>query len=376
MWCRSFVLLPLALIVAGCTGESGAAHKPPTAEEKSRSAAGVQVGAAKEPATPTQPGQEVAPKPVIYSASDLAKVLDCSTLPALEGTRFGYKWAASVSASRPGSIREVSAFYQKTFLARGWELMPYPGKKTTEDSAVLRFGKNGHLVGLACSQFNSEKDKKPQTLLTLNFCGNLDTRTLPSPPGKRVLFASQDITAYLAEDKVADVLSWAVKSLTAQGWQQFTSFLPPVEETDEHRTLTFRKQGYALTVYIGIHPVEKKTHFQYMVSALSHELPTPGEATKVQFDDVKWQMSCEVPGDWKTAADFYQKAMPSLGYKPLSGEAPQPTYWNLRFGTDAGDVINVQVSSKNKQVTKVDIFGVPAAALEAIKRTEQDRSKK
>src|SRR5262249_7505013 len=129
-----------------------------------------------------------------------------------------------------------------------------------------------------------------------------------------------------------------------------------------------RNQGYALTIYVGIHPVEKKTYFQYMVSALSHELPTPGDADKVQFDDAHWQLSCETPGDWKQAAEYYQKAMPALGYKLLPGKTPHPTYCDLRFGTSAGDLITVHVYSKDKQVTQVHIKGIPVAVLEGARR--------
>jgi hypothetical protein len=125
-------------------------------------------------------------------------------------------------------------------------------------------------------------------------------------------------------------------------------------------------------VFIGIHPLHKKTHFQYMVSALGHELPTPPGAAKVQFNDVRWKLSCEVPGDWKAAADFYQKTMPETGYQPLPSEDPRPTYWNLRFGTDAGDLIMVQVSSKDGQVTQVNIDGISAAVLTAIKKRDEE----
>src|SRR5262249_47629554 len=216
-------------------------------------------------------------------------------------------------------------------------------------------------ASLTFNKFDSWEGKGPRTLVDMQFHGNLDARDLPSPTANKVLSASQTVSSYLTDNTVADTLSWALKTLTAQGWQEFTRFGEPVEETDAHRTLTVRKQGYALTIYLGTHPVEKKTYFQYTVTALSHELPTPAEANKVQFDDAKWQLSCELPGDWKPAAEYYQKAMPALGYKPLPGEAPQPTYWNLHFGTDAGDLITVQVLSKDKQVTQVHMKGIPAA---------------
>jgi hypothetical protein len=70
------------------------------------------------------------------------------------------------------------------------------------------------------------------------------------------------------------------------------------------------------------------------------------------------------------AADFYQKAMPATGYQPLPGEDPRHTSWSLRFGTDAGDVIMVQVSSKDGQTTQVHIHGISAAVLAAVKKRD------
>ncbi len=71
------------------------------------------------------------------------------------------------------------------------------------------------------------------------------------------------MTSYVAENTVADALSWVSTALAGQGWQRFTSFDPPTPETDVHRGLKFRKQGYALTIYGGIHPAQKKAYFQY-----------------------------------------------------------------------------------------------------------------
>jgi hypothetical protein len=310
---------------------------------------------------------------VIYPARELAKVLDFSALPAPEGTAIEHKSAARASVQAPGTVSEVTAFYQKNLTSLGWELVPEPDRKNNDEYAELRFAKNGHRASLTFGTYDVSKEKGHQTLVSMEFHGNLDTRTLPSPAPCKVLLGSQTVTSYLTEMTVAEAMAWATKTLGADSWQKFTSFDTPMEETDLNRTLEFRKQGYALTIYTGIHPVEKKTFFQYMVSALSHELPTPPEATKVQFNDARGQLRCETPGDWPAAAEFYEKAMPALGYKPLPGEDPKPTYRNLRFGNDAGAVIMVQVSSKDKQTTQIHIDGVSAAMIDAIKKKTDEK---
>jgi hypothetical protein len=376
MWGRSFVLLISALVGVGCGSEIGDAHRPPDLENKAYTAGDNQVGAVIGANTPTEPVKEAAPKSVVYSSSELAKILDLSALPAPEGTKFGPKSSAAVTAYAPGTVSEVSAFYQKNLLAQGWALVPDPNGQKTDEYALFQFRKDGYLASLAFSKFDSWDGKGHRTYVSMQFHGNLDARDLPSPAANRVLSAGQTVTSYLTDNTVAESLSWALKTLTALGWQEFTQFGEPSKETDVHRTLTVRKQGYALTIYVGNHPVEKKTYFQYTINALSHELPTPPGADKVHFDDAMWQLSCELQGDWKSAAEYYQKAMPALGYKPLSGEAPQTTYWNLSFGTTAGDLINVQVLSKDKQVTQVRIEGTPVAVLEAIKEKRTHQSKK
>jgi hypothetical protein len=375
MWYRSSICLLVALFAAGCGGGVGEGPRAAAVPEKQtrpdtdKRAEGPQK---KDGSSP--PPKQGAPPPVVYSSRDLARILDLSALPALPGTEPGKKSAAAASAQVPGTVSDVSAFYRKTLSASGWEPVPVQDTNGTDEYASLRFGKNGHLVSLTVSKFSVSKDKGPQTLVDMRFHGNLDTRTLPMPVANQVLFSSQTVTSYLTENTVPEATSWVQKALAAEGWQKFTALSGDKAETGANRTLTFRKQGYALTIFIGVHPLQKKTYLQYQVAALGHELPTPPEATKVQFNDARWEMACEVPGDWKGAADFYQKAMPALGYRPLPGEDPQPTYWNLRFGTDTGDLIMVQVSSKDRQTTQVSIHGVPAAVLAAIRERDERKT--
>jgi len=366
MWCRSSIYFLLAVIVTGCGGSGEAKKTPSLPENKNQPTVEKQVDVSAPRAV-----EQVAPKPVIYSCQELAKVLDLGALPVLEGTAFENKSAARVSAQVPGTVTEVSAFYQKNLLALDWELVPDPDRKNTDEYASLRFAKDGHRASLEISTYDIPKKKGPRTLVSMVFHSNLDTRALPPPAGCKLLFASQTGTSYLTENTVAEAALWVAKALPAEGWQKFATFDASKDDTGDFRTLHYRKQGYALTIFVGPNPRFKKTHIQYSVAALGHELPTPPEAARVQFDDVQWKLRCEVPGDWKAAADFYQKAMPATGCHPLPGEDPRPTYWNLRFGTDAGDLIMVQVASKDRQITQVSMDGIPAAVLAAMKKRDE-----
>src|SRR5262249_48318222 len=155
MWSRSVVLLMFALVGAGCGSENGNAHQPTDLENYGQTAPDNQVGVARDVNTPTKPVKGAAPKPTILSSSELAKVLDLSALPAPEGTKFGRKSSAAVWAYCPRTIAESSAFYEKTLLAQGWELVPDPSVKNTDEYAVLRFEKDTYLASLTFSKFDS-----------------------------------------------------------------------------------------------------------------------------------------------------------------------------------------------------------------------------
>ena len=313
--------------------------------------------------------QRAAPKPTVFAATDLAKVLNVGDLPQINGTVAQEKSAVLLQAVVPGKTGDVAEYYRKELAARGWEKVQQPGVQATEEYGSYRFQKDGHILDLSFSKYR-EVDTHMESAVQVVFHGNFDTRTLPIPEGKEDLYTSQTLCSYLTDRSVGDAVQWVKKALQAVGWQQFVTDEASEEPNAENRTLMFRKQGYALTVFIGINPLKKKTHLQYSVAALAHELPTPPDTAKLQFDDNRWKLRCEVPGDMKTAAAFYQKAMPAAGYKALPSEEPHDTYWNLRFGTEQGDVIMVQVFSEKGKTTKVLIDGIPAAVMAKIKEGE------
>jgi hypothetical protein len=368
-------IMLVAVILLGCGGK---AEEPKNSSARPSESQGAVVQKTGTPAntlsdSATGAGaQSVAAKPTVFAARDLAKVLNVNELPVIKGSTFQTKSAACLVATVPAKVGDAADFYRKELISRGWELVPPPDARATEEYVDYHFQKDGHIVNLRVGKC-SEIDKKPQSMVEIYFHGNFDTRSLPTPEGKEDLHASQASSTYLTTRNVAETVQWVRRTLTAAGWQEY-SRRESSEKSGGHNDdsfLTFRKQGYALTVYLGIHPIGKKTYLQYSVAALAHELPAPPEATKVHFNDNRWEMKCEVPGqDMKTVAAFYQKSMPAAGYKPLPGEEPRADYWNLRFGTEQGDVIMVQVQSKKGEPTKVFVDGIPAAVMAKIKEGE------
>ena len=185
-------------------------------------------------------------------------------------------------------------------------------------------------------------------------------------------FGRQTTSHYYSANSVAEEADWLEKSLAADGWQKFERFASSASAIGNFRMWDLRKHGYALDVYISSAPAQgNKTSVQYSVTALGHELPSPPEATNVKFEDDAWKMRCEAPGDVKTVGEFYQKAMPAAGYKPLPSEEPRDSYWNLRFGTETDDIVLVQVSSKDGKTVKVNMAGLSPELLAEMKRQDE-----
>ncbi len=57
---------------------------------------------------------------MIWSASELAKVIDFTKFPQIKGTKAGHEGAANFNASVPGKVKEVAAFYSDNFAKLGW----------------------------------------------------------------------------------------------------------------------------------------------------------------------------------------------------------------------------------------------------------------
>jgi hypothetical protein len=302
------------------------------------------------------------PKPVTYSAAELARVIDFSKLPKMPGTKTGRGGTAHLSAQVPAKVPEVAAFYFDAFAKLGWKSNAAPDEQTPRgDYASGTLLKDGYAVSLAIF-----KAGEPDTS-SLDFIahGNLDTSKLPRIAGAKQPYESQVSTIYFTATKVPAAAEQVLKALVADGWQPYDRLnAGKAAASDEQRFLKLRKRGYALDVMIVVAPAQhNETSVQYNVTALSHELPTPPEAADVEFDDNRCELKCSVPGDFRSAAEFYRKTMPEIGYKPLASEDPRETYWNLRFGAENGDVVVVQAASKDGTTTKILITGVPAAVV-------------
>jgi hypothetical protein len=311
--------------------------------------------------------------PTVYSALELAKIVDFTKLKTpKDATRAGCTLSCSLEMNVPSKVPEAAAFYIDQLKALGWKVDD-SAKTINNSEAAVRLTKNGHVIFLGAFPMD---EKKPESMVSLYFHGNFDTQTLPRSEGAKLLYGSQSQTIFTTPNKVPAEAEWIEKTLKGQGWQRYIRAKASELKSDEEKHMDFRKQGYALNVFVSkASDPGYAASVQYGVHAIAHELPAPLDATDVEFDDAAWTLHCELPTTMEAGVAFYRQAMAAAGYKELSGEKPQEKYINLRFGTEAGDVIPVQVAKKDDKTCKISIYGVSAEMMEKIRKEDEKRTK-
>jgi hypothetical protein len=370
--CRFLSLLSLLIVAsAGCV-DSDVKKAATAAPESPGKATENAVPARKVEAAVANPArvEQVPQRPTIFHALELAKIMDCTKLPVPKDGIADQRNPASLDAKVPGKVPDAAQFYLSKLVELGWAADTGPGGKAITDTyASVMMDKDGHRASLFVSPAGGGK---AECAVHLKFFGNFDTRTLPHGPDDSLLYGSQIQTMYTSTTKVPAKADWVKKELLKQGWQIYVESRRADSPSDELRLFDLRKEGYALGVFISSAKAEgKPTTVQYGVAALGHELPAPADATDIEFDDSAWTMRCDSPSNMEATADYYRKAMPAAGYKPLSGEKPQDKYINLRFGTDAGDIVLVNVTAKAPHHSAVSAFGVPAKVIEKMQKEDE-----
>jgi len=320
------------------------------------------------PAAPVKPTTAPA-RPVTYGL-ELGKVLDFTKLQLPDGTNFFELHPARASFVVPGTLKANWPVFVKMFQDLGWKSLGGTHEQMNDEYASAMLGKENYLAQLSLSKTGD----KPETMVSLSWHGNFDTRTLPRLPNHKVMHESQEATGYRVNTPVADTETAVVKLLKEAGWEPFRRLGRNMPEgTEEQRFLKLLNQGYELYLMIGTLPDQKNvTHVQYNVYALSHAIPLPPGASDVQFDDAKWDLRCRATGDFLAVAEQCQKAFLAAGYQQLSGEKPTEKYFNQRFRTPVGDILMVQTSAKDDHVL-VSIKGISAATYQKILESDKGR---
>ncbi len=309
----------------------------------------------------------------MYSSAELANVFDCTKLKLPEGTEAFELAPAHADLKTPGLVKQVWPQWLEQFAKLGWKPLGGPQQQVNDEYAFAPLGKDGFLVDFSVAKMGD----KPESMVSIFYHGNLDARKLPRTASGVAVYETQAACGYRTTRSVDDEFKVVLKVLTADGWTQYhkkdgSDFVP----NKENQFASLMKRGYRLDLMVSVAPNENgKTHVQYNVYALSHEIPLPKEATNIKFDDDRWELQCQAPGDFQSVAKQYQTLMADLGCKPLPSEKPEEKYWNQRFGDDAGDILLVQTSLKDDH-TGVLFTGIPAAVVKEMEKRDREAEEK
>jgi hypothetical protein len=211
----------------------------------------------------------------------------------------------------------------------------------------------------------------------ISHLGNLDSRILPRVKSAEDQYSSQSSSLYFTAGKVDDVAAKLRGLFAAAGWQEYDQAFSQKAVRPDAVDLLFRKKGYSVSVSISKSPANPgKTAVQYGVETLARDMPAPADAKGVEIADSRWILKCEIPGDKATAAAFYRKAMPEIGFTAPPYETTSGTSMSLSFESPGHDLVIVSLGGKDARGTKVELEGYTAAFREAMKKAEADEKAK
>lgn len=265
---------------------------------------------AEAPAATPQPPIKAAEPATLQNA---IKVIDLRKFPLPEGAIAGEAQAAKLSFNSPDTIMTAYDLTRAKLLALGCrEVTEGNVKQIGHEFAQEAFSKDGFSLYLHVGK--NYQDPKWVTVQIHNQ-GNFDPRALPVYADGKSLYGNATTSLYAAPASVADVEAFTCRELAAQGWQIYDPPFTSQSTDPDHRGLTLRKNGIALSAYISKAPAQDgKTAVQYATNMLLCEIPWPSSAAKVEFSPDRPYLSCVVSEPLAKVVEFYREAFPALGY--------------------------------------------------------------
>lgn len=338
----NFTLIGLTMTLCGCGANAGSA------------------------AAPVSDGK-------IVSASELAKVIDLTRIPAPQGAKFDDRSAAQVNVYVPLKVVPATEFYLRELKKLGYKPSPEPYLTTIKDDySSVTLVKDGYSLFLSATP-----GEAGQSLVGLIRYGNYDARRLPQSEGAKQSYGSPSLMHYVAKGAVADECDVLLKALAKEGWQQYFQPNTSYAEDPKQRSMMFRNKGYRLNVSIGEAPAQQnQTMVQYQLYTLANELPAPADATNVEFDDDQHVLKCVIPGDIEVADKYYRKAMPEVGCKALEHDEPKETTRLQRYETAEKGIFLVSMKNEDQKETKVEFLYYSPELLKKMRESEGKTAEK
>ena len=239
------------------------------------------------------------------------KVLDLRAFPMMDGARIRTsKTLGMVMYDAKGTPAEAFEF-QRTHLTKvGWKELP--GGYRDVSNASGQFTKSGYGVTVSTHGATGDSTKEGLSNVTLVNHGNVDTSTLPVPPGVKPFFALGGAHSYLTEANVPETATACRELLIAAGWEPYGS----ASNDPQLPMMYFKRNAIRIMAWISTAPAQNnKTIIQYSADLLSADLPIPPRTPDPRYTDSDKTLRYDWPSeDRDEVIDFYQKKLPELGW--------------------------------------------------------------
>ncbi|MBX3412126.1 MAG: hypothetical protein KF708_05355 [Pirellulales bacterium] len=258
----------------------------------------------------------------------------------------------------------------------GFEGQTQPGQpQVSEEFAQASFVRGDFRVEVSITQQFDDKNASSVRLMSL---GNVDSRTLPPLPDSKLLYGGVASSIYVSPASVSDVIATAREVLAAAGWQEYGPKEALHALNPDQQTLTFKKNAINLNAFVSVSPAQNnQTTLQYSTQLLNHELPTPADATGVQYDDYRGSLVCLSALPLSEIADFYRQALEERGWQKkndatIEGESRVALVYE---SPDRASIMAIEIKHPAGESSLVQVNEIPASVLaetEAIADSELD----
>lgn len=263
------------------------------------------------------------PKPPLHLEEILQRI-DIRKFPFMAGnSRTGsgvehYGFSGAVSESF--TVDSVMNFLDKLLLDAGCLRGTDPNLESHYATGAGRMYWLGDLM-LSASCGTSRGSSGPDINAVIHVLGNVDLRTLPTPPDVRVALSNPDSLKLLSSQEILELRKFYSNALMELGWIEFRDYLPginiPVKDQLPHQS--FLKNSVYVTFYYLESDGDDKSKGKFVASArsgiLEYEPTLPGDARSVQLRQRSpIAMAYETKLSPHDLRAFYDKAYEAQGY--------------------------------------------------------------
>jgi len=156
----------------------------------------------------------------------------------------------------------------------------------------------------------------------------VDTSRLPRISGSREVYATPSATSFTTRESMTRAFELTASALIDDDWQPYDDPSAARTSDDSVRSMSFRKEGRALSVQISTTPSQANaTSVRYTELSLRNDLPFPKDATRIKFDADRAYLSFITARDAESTLAFFRDELRGSGW----------TLWSARDGAPQAD---------------------------------------